>query len=403
MSSPADTETLPPVGTLTLDESSSAPPTDTLSQSYIDTPNSSSGLTEESKDATIDTTKKDRQQAPYKRREWRPMPVPDFDPPPWQIALEMVPRTPIPDPQCVGHTELPNAHDDRVRVSRILAQLPFPSSVLPSAEHKNPGSDCLILSEGDLEFAQTPLFKHLSQGLALTTGSALGSEPPSVEECLKAYLVPNRVGMSAGARAWAKHAHRSMPVPVNEPTPEPGEIDSIPQRAAEQLEAEGSNDTTNTNTPKPKEKKKKKKEPEPTGWWGNPKGPLAVVNARALEVFFRIVEGATWRNLHWLPHEVLVYEVRVEEGYGMRWAREMGGEVGDRGKERGKGKEERGESERDEEMVGSGGGDVDSKSWMFRGFVEPMMENGHEVGWRHPLNLEKPAVVEAQVSEGLES
>ncbi|KAF9042079.1 hypothetical protein BJ165DRAFT_1349706 [Panaeolus papilionaceus] len=213
----------------------------------------------------------------------------------------MVPRTPIPDPQCVGHTELPNAHDDRVR----------------------------LLSQEDLEFAQTPLFKQLAQGLALTTGSALGSAPPSVEECLKAYLVPNRVGMSAGARAWAKHAHRSMP---------------------------------------------------PTGWWGNPKGPLAVVNARALEVFFRIVEGATWRNLHWLPHEVLVYEVRVVEGYGMRWAREMGGE-----------------------MVGSGGGDVDSKPWMFRGFVEPMMENGHEVGWRHPLNLEKPAVVESQVSEGLES
>jgi hypothetical protein len=22
-------------------------------------------------------------------------------------------------------------------------------------------------------------------------------------------------------------------------------------------------------------------------------------------------------------------------------------------------------------------------NWVFRGFVEPMMENGHEVGWRH--------------------
>lgn len=24
-----------------------------------------------------------------------------------------------------------------------------------------------------------------------------------------------------------------------------------------------------------------------------------------------------------------------------------------------------------------------SSPWIFRGFVEPMMENGHEVGWRH--------------------
>ncbi|KAE9408333.1 hypothetical protein BT96DRAFT_696686 [Gymnopus androsaceus JB14] len=24
----------------------------------------------------------------------------------------------------------------------------------------------------------------------------------------------------------------------------------------------------------------------------------------------------TWRNLHWLPHSILVYEIRVQEGYG---------------------------------------------------------------------------------------
>jgi len=25
-------------------------------------------------------------------------------------------------------------------------------------------------------------------------------------------------------------------------------------------------------------------------------------------------------NLHWLPHQILVYEVRAEEGYGMHWS-----------------------------------------------------------------------------------
>jgi hypothetical protein len=83
------------------------------------------------------------------------------------------------------------------------------------------------------------------------------------------------------------------------------------------------------------------------GWWGRAKGPVDVINANALELFWKVMNGATWRNLHWLPHEVLVYEVRVQEGYGMRWFRVADG------------------------------------PWEMRGFVEPMMENGHEYGWRH--------------------
>jgi hypothetical protein len=149
----------------------------------------------------------------------------------------------------------------------------------------------------------TPLDIHLSHGLAYTTGSALGQTPPTAETCLSAFVVPNeKAGLTAGARAWSKHFHRS-----------------------------GGN--------------------KDGAWWGVPNGPVAELNERALELFWRVMNGATWRNLHWLPHQVLVYEVRVEEGYGMRWAKDMP--------------------------------DNGSNEWVLRGFVEPMMENGHELRWRH--------------------
>jgi hypothetical protein len=92
------------------------------------------------------------------------------------------------------------------------------------------------------------------------------------------------------------------------------------------------------------------------GWWGTPSGPVAVINERALALFWKVMNAATWRNLHWLPHQILVYEVRVAEGYGMRWSQDRSGAQGN-----------------EEEML----------EWSFRGFVEPMMEGGHEVGWRH--------------------
>ena len=89
---------------------------------------------------------------------------------------------------------------------------------------------------------------------------------------------------------------------------------------------------------------------------GHSSGAVASINERALVLFWRVTNGATWRNLHWLPHQVLVYEVRVPEGYGMRWSQDRSDAVEDVGNER---------------------------PWVFRGFVEPMMENGHESGWRH--------------------
>ncbi|KAK7031718.1 hypothetical protein R3P38DRAFT_825897 [Favolaschia claudopus] len=205
----------------------------------------------------------------------------------------------IPNPYCRGMQEHPSAASER-------AKLQGASGLAESLD---------------------PLSLHLSLGLAYTVGSAIGSRPPSTEACLTAFLVPNSVGLTAGSKAWSKHAHRSLP----------------PQIAPD------SNDTASPS--------KSKSSSINQGWWGTPSGSVAVINERALALFWKVMNAATWRNLHWLPHQILVYEVRIAEGYGMRWSQDRSGAQNDR------------------EHSGS--------EWVFRGFVEPMMENGHEVGWRH--------------------
>lgn len=198
--------------------------------------------------------------------------------------------------------ELPEAGSERAKVlSFLLAEPAIESDIHP----------------------KSPLFIHLAHGLAYTVGSALGSHPPSIETCLAAFQLPNSAGLSAGARAWSKHAHRTLPVQM--------ERDQV------------------------------KKTKASAGWWGTPSGPVAVITENALALFWKVVHGATWRNLHWLPHRMLVYEMRVAEGYGMRWYQDQGNH-----------------------KVGENAEDA---PWTFRGFVEPMMENGHEVGWRHPIAI----------------
>ncbi|RDB14565.1 hypothetical protein Hypma_016234 [Hypsizygus marmoreus] len=209
----------------------------------------------------------------------------------------------LPTPYCHGMAELPSASSERAKVRSTLLD---PTLPLPTSD---------------------PLFTHLAHGLALTTGSALGSTPPTRATCLAAFLIPNIAGLTAGARAWSKHSHRSQP-------PDMGEDEKGRRKASE-------------------------------GWWGTPTGPVAVINDKALALFHKVVDGATWRNLHWLPHRVLVYEVRVPEGYGMRWSQDRSGV------EDGEGVEVKVVEEEEE------------RPWTFRGFVEPMMENGHEIGWRH--------------------
>lgn len=213
-------------------------------------------------------------------------------------------------PHCFGMSELPSALIERAEVSRLLRE----------KENNH-------LSE-ESTFLASPLYVHLSHGLAYTVGSALGSTPPITNTCFAAYLVPNIVGLTAGARAWTKYSHRSMPKSL-----EGDQVEEGKRKASD-------------------------------GWWGTPCGPVAVINDKALEIFWKVMSTATWKNLHWLPHKVLVYEVRVAEGYGMRWSQDQRNVDG---------------------QTGLTGLRYD-RPWMFRGFVEPMMENGHELGWRHAVD-----------------
>jgi len=194
------------------------------------------------------------------------------------------------------------------------------------AEHPLTGPERARLS-ADAHEANDPLSIHILHGLAYTVGSALGSTPPSKETCLAAFIAPNKAGLTAGARAWSKHSHRSQKEEISEPD---ADIDVERER-----------------------KKKRRIEADSLGWWGTPSGSVATINEKAVELFWKVMDGASWRNLHWLPHQVLVYEMRVPDGYGMRWSQDQ--------------------SEQAEMTDGP-------KDWVFRGFLEPQMENGHEVG-----------------------
>ena len=79
-------------------------------------------------------------------------------------------------------------------------------------------------------------------------------------------------------------------------------------------------------------------------WWGACAGSEQVKNEHANRVVNGILNDSSWINIHLLPHDLKVIEVRCSEGYGARWSHD-----------------------------GS----------TFRGFLEPQMEDGHAVGWKH--------------------
>nr|GAT46970.1 predicted protein [Mycena chlorophos] len=229
------------------------------------------------------------------------------------MASDSIPRTPV----CHGMQEQASAEAERLKL--------FGPGVTQEQR------DALIASE--------PLALHLSLGLAYTIGSALGSRPPSADACLAAFVTTNSVGLSAGARAWSKHAHRSGTG-----------NSSLSAQAAAASKNEGIPGTTSN-------KVKNENESGP-GWWGaQPSGSVAKINQNALVLFHKVMDNATWRNLHWLPHQVLVYEVRVVEGYGLRWS------------------QDRSVARNSEDEM---------SEWLFRGFVEPMMEGGHDAEDEEP-------------------
>lgn len=79
-------------------------------------------------------------------------------------------------------------------------------------------------------------------------------------------------------------------------------------------------------------------------WWGECTGTEAAKNQHAMEIVSKIMDTAVWINIHGLPHDIKVIEMRTVEGYGARWLYD--------GTE-------------------------------FRGFLEPQMEGGHDARWRH--------------------
>ncbi|KAL1930370.1 hypothetical protein VTP01DRAFT_10532 [Rhizomucor pusillus] len=156
-----------------------------------------------------------------------------------------------------------------------------------------------------LEPADWRLFLRLK---TTAGGNTLSEMPPSLNECVKAFCTIHRKQSSSsaaaakpnqltvGAKALSKHWHRDRK----------------------------------------------------TQFWGsNFNGTEAAKNERAEDILVKILKNTVWRNLHTLPHNEIVYEVRQSEGYGARWIR--------RG----------------------------SNRWEFRGFLEPQMEDGHTVGWIH--------------------
>ena len=130
-------------------------------------------------------------------------------------------------------------------------------------------------------------------GMKQTVGS-VNTLPPSLTTLWDSFKRKHRpnAGLSCGARALSKHCHR----------------DSTSQ------------------------------------WWGTSTGSESNKNDHADRVLDKILTDATWINIHMLPHDLKVLEVRNQLGYGARWSYD---------------------------------------GTLFRGFLEPQMVDGHTVGWKH--------------------
>jgi hypothetical protein len=79
-------------------------------------------------------------------------------------------------------------------------------------------------------------------------------------------------------------------------------------------------------------------------WWGTDVGSEHDKNQRATALLHKLLRDAIWVNVHMLPGDEWVVEIRVAEGYGARWT---------------------------------------ADGLKFRGFLEPPMPDGHVKGWRH--------------------
>ncbi|KAI9202544.1 uncharacterized protein BJ171DRAFT_513383 [Polychytrium aggregatum] len=181
-------------------------------------------------------------------------------------------------------------------------------------------------------------------GHSFTVGSSQNTLPPMVEDCFGSFALrhprdlKNAIGLTVGAKAWSKHAHRAT-----------------------------------------------------TGYWGSVKGTTQDKNETAAKLLARIFSEAVWFNIHALPHNIRVYEIRTLQGYGARWYLteeplppaddpEPGTDpdpdaaAPDRIDAPAKARPE---------SLGAKLRISGTMAIEFRGFLEPFMENGHEVGWVH--------------------
>ena len=90
--------------------------------------------------------------------------------------------------------------------------------------------------------------------------------PPSIHQLIDSFNELDKNGLSVGARALAKHFHRSTAL-----------------------------------------------------FWGNVKGNTAQQNNHATQMIIKLLCDCAWINAHLIPHDIPVFEIRNKQGYGARW------------------------------------------------------------------------------------
>ncbi|CAG8461473.1 4302_t:CDS:2 [Diversispora eburnea] len=213
----------------------------------------------------------------------------------------------------------------------------FPQSVKTSQVHMLENVNLARMKEIEEEMKRIinswngfPLFLIIKDyntflGLRTTLGSATQS-PPSLIECINSFTLrhvksnakSNRSNISntltVGAKAFSKHCHRDIS----------------------------------------------------RSFWGICSGTEKQKNEQANQILAKIIANAAWVNLHSLPHDTRVFEVRTSDGYGARW------EIW-----------EPKQMQSYDDSKENNDDDSNEPKIIFRGFLEPQMVDGHSKGWIH--------------------
>jgi len=115
-------------------------------------------------------------------------------------------------------------------------------------------------------------------------------------------------------------------------------------------------------------------------FFGEVRGGVKLQNKVSEEIVCRLLRDAVWMNVHQFGGTVEpVLEVRVQEGYGARWSLGSNTSASSNSKH-----------DPDDGIAGNCVDPVDEvdkknkdQTVVFRGFLEPQMEDGHALKWRH--------------------